>query len=309
MSDESTAANTPWRGYVPKSLPEGFNFPATHQDYELMCFLHEEILRLGGGWKQFCAEVPTLIRRAIDEVIDTGRSGRFLIDELEKTEKTYIGTKVEILLRNYLGAPWGKLLDLNLRGVEVDIKNTVTGTWYVPPEAFGRPCIVVSADEVRSTFSIGIIVARPEILNKGNQDKKRSISARGIRENAHWLLRDYPYPPNFWQQVPVPIREAILSSGKGTKRVAALFRKFMRQPIPKKVAVGLAQQEDPMRRIRKGGGARDEFVGEGIVLLSGQYDRALIHELGLPVCARDEFISIKAATSAEEEILKRGKKI
>src|SRR5687767_5744114 len=34
------------------------------------------------------------IRRALDEVIDGPRTGRWDVSQLEKTEKTYIGTKI-----------------------------------------------------------------------------------------------------------------------------------------------------------------------------------------------------------------------
>ncbi len=39
------------------------------------------------------------VRDAIDEVIDTARTGRFSPTQLNGQEKTYIGTKIEILIR------------------------------------------------------------------------------------------------------------------------------------------------------------------------------------------------------------------
>lgn len=107
-------------------------------DQKLLRRLEAAIIRESGGRSRFNADVPLLFRQAIDEVIDTPRSGRFTLDELEKTEKTYIGTKIEILLRNYLRLQRGLKLDLLIDGVEVDVKNTVVSNWTIPSEAMGH---------------------------------------------------------------------------------------------------------------------------------------------------------------------------
>ena len=59
--------------------------------------------------QRFLAAKPDLglvvgngLREAFDEVIDGARTARYRIEQLEKTEKTYIGTKVEIVLRDGL---------------------------------------------------------------------------------------------------------------------------------------------------------------------------------------------------------------
>jgi len=56
------------------------------------------------------------------------------LGETEKTEKTYLGTKIEILIRKFFKFPKG-LLDLHIEGHDVDIKNTVGGNWMIPTEA------------------------------------------------------------------------------------------------------------------------------------------------------------------------------
>ncbi|MFN8151440.1 MAG: NaeI family type II restriction endonuclease [Solirubrobacterales bacterium] len=38
-----------------------------------------------------------VIRQSIDEVLDGPRTGRWGFEQLEKTEKTYVGTKIEIV--------------------------------------------------------------------------------------------------------------------------------------------------------------------------------------------------------------------
>ncbi|MFX3878832.1 NaeI family type II restriction endonuclease, partial [Streptococcus suis] len=78
------------------------------------------IVSHGGGENAFAIEVPQLFRRAIDEVIDSPRTNRFTLKETEKTEKTYLGTKIEILLRDHLKLGKGKNLDLSINGYDVD---------------------------------------------------------------------------------------------------------------------------------------------------------------------------------------------
>ena len=169
-------------------------------DYALLTRIEASLYRHAGGPTAFNRDIPALLRQAIDEVIDTPRSRRFLVSELEKTEKTYIGTKVEILLRNHLGLEQGNVLDLLIDDVEVDVKNTIKVTWTIPNEALGHPCILISANEETAKCSFGLIRIREDILNAGrNRDRKTTIKKEELRNNALWMLFDAPYPENFWQ--------------------------------------------------------------------------------------------------------------
>jgi hypothetical protein len=249
-------------------------------------------------------DIPQLFRRAIDEVIDAPRTNRFTLSETEKTEKTYLGTKIEILLRAHLGLPKGRILDLAIGGVETDVKNTMGGNWTIPMEAFGHPCLLLRENEKTATCSIGMIIARDAYLNPGqNRDAKRSFSVAGLR-NVWWLLRDHPYPPNFWESMPLKQRQAIMNSGGGTARLAALFKTNQRRAISRLLVQSVAQQEDYMKRIRRNGGARDVLAPQGIAILWGQADRTLIHELKLGPVGPDEFISYEPTSAAEIALLR-----
>jgi hypothetical protein len=283
-------------------LPLGLN--PSHTDYDLMCQLESAILRHAGGYERFCVDIPQLLRQAIDEVIDASRSKRFTLGELEKTEKTYIGTKVEILLRNHLDLERGKILDLSIDGIELDIKNTIGINWTIPNEAIGHPCILIRANETTSRCSFGIIVIREEILNKGrNRDQKTTISKAGLI-NVHWMLLDAPYPKNFWEGLAPETRREIMTPRGGTERLAMLFRLHQRLPISRLLVQALAQQKDYMKRLRKNGGARDILASEGIALLSGKVHRGLIQKLGLPLCDRDDFISIRPTGPEQIQMLR-----
>ena len=263
----------------------------SHGDFEILSRIEKAIYKAAGGEKKFTTEIPRLLRQGIDEVIDSARSKRFTLEELEKTEKTYLGTKIEILLRNFLNLDKGRLLDLLIDGIEVDIKNTVRSAWTIPNEALSHPCILISTNEDKAHCSFGLIVIRPEVLNLGrNRDQKTTIKASEL-SNVHWLLRNEPYPPNFWLRLRPETRQAIVTPRGGTSRVAMLFRLYQGRPISRSLIEALAQQKDPMKRIRKNGGARDRLLQEGIVILSGKSQRSLISEYGLPFCKPDEFIS------------------
>lgn len=260
----------------------------------------KEITARAGGAEALATRFPAMLRQCVDDVILTAKTGRRAYDDLEKTEKTYIGTRVEIELRALLRLPKGKL-DTVLLGQDVDIKNTMGSNWMIPTEAIDHPCILVAADEARSTCYLGLVVARPEYLTPGqNRDSKKGLSAAGF---AHilWLLRDFPYPANFWRGVPPDAIARIFAGASGNQRMTALFREVQHRPISRDVVEAVAQQHDFMRRIRsdKGRGARDCLAREGILLLSGQYDAPLISALGLPDCSGTEFVSCRPVSRAE----------
>lgn len=236
--------------------------------------------------------VGQAIRQAFNEVVDGARTRRYRYEQLDKEEKAYIGKKVEIILRNTLSLPKGDVCDLAIDGTEVDIKWSMSGNWMIPQENFGRLCLLLTATDTESTsvFSMGLIRANLEYLTAGsNQDKKKQISAKGM-PYVHWLIKDGPLPPNFLLQLPEAIRKAILRGEGGQERINQLFRLVQRKPIPRAALEAVGNQIDTAKRVRD---ARLALSPEGIVILSGRYDREKAQKLGLPVPGLDEFISFK----------------
>ncbi|MCA2971026.1 MAG: hypothetical protein INH43_21120 [Acidobacteriaceae bacterium] len=271
------------------------------RDAALVARIEAAILQVVGRRVNFAATFGHMIREILDAVIDTPHSNRFTLKEIEKTEKTYIGTKVEIRLRQLLGIPKGNRLDLLIDGVEVDVKNTIHKQWSIPPEAIGHPCILIRINEKSARCSLGILVIREHLLNQGgNRDSKRGISREGYSQ-VRWILQDEPYPQNFWEQQDPVTQAAIKAPRGGTERLATLFRLVQRTPIPRSVVESVAQQKDSMKRLRRNGGARDSLSKDGIALLWGRNHRDVIRRLGLPPCGSDEFISLKP--SPEEQRL------
>lgn len=281
------------------NLPASLVAPG-HPDFAVSSAIVAELDQRAGGPGKLAQEVPALLREVVDDVIQTPRTGRRSYDELEKTEKTYIGTRVEIMLRALLSLPRGRL-DAVVAGHDTDIKHTMGNNWMIPGEAIDHPCILVAADEDRARCYLGLIVARPEYLTAGaNRDAKRSISAAGFA-HIHWIFADQPYPPNFWRTIPAASVQRIVSGRTGNDRVMALFREVQGVPITRDTVEGVARQKDFMRRIRSDGGrgTRDLLAAEGILLLSGKYDGPLIRALGLPM---GDFIAHTPASAQEVAI-------
>jgi hypothetical protein len=147
------------------------------------------LLRRRGGVAKFNYDFNALIRQALDEVIDNARTGRTTVAELEKTEKTYIGTKVEILTRNLLRLSKGEKLDLHVANTEVDVKFSVAGNWMIPMEAINEICLVIYGDELKNTFGVGLLhMSKSNLTLSQNRDMKRKVTAVGATRIV-WLAQ------------------------------------------------------------------------------------------------------------------------
>ena len=268
-----------------------------HPDFARLRALADEITARAGGPLELERQFPAMLRDCIDAVIMTAKTGRRAYEDLEKTEKTYIGTRVEIELRAMLRLRKGRL-DTLILDQDVDIKHTMGTNWMIPTEALDHPCMLVAADEQRARCYLGLIVARPEYLTNGkNKDSKASISAEGFG-HILWLLKEQPYPANFWRDLAPDIVDDIFAGETGNLRMATLFRRVQSRIIPRDVVEAVARQKDFMRRIRSdgGNGTRDVLARENIVVLEGRKDAQLIRALDLPPCTGSEFISCALRT-------------
>lgn len=288
-----------------KTIPDSQVVPG-HPDHNLLLAIAEVIKTRAGGESELASKFAAMLRECIDDVIMTPKTGRRSYDELEKTEKTYIGTRVEIELRAILRLPKGRL-DTVILAQDVDIKHTMGNNWMIPTEAFDQPCILVAADEEQARSYLGLIVAREKYLTAGkNRDSKKNISAPGFR-NIFWLLKDHPYPPNFWRTVSPDAIDRIFAGTSGNKRVTTLFREVLGVVITRDVVNAVGMQLDNTRRLRAddGKGTRDELAKEGIALLVGDRHAELIAKLGLPKCQGSEWISFKPINAADAELCKQ----
>jgi hypothetical protein len=220
------------------------------------------------------------IRQSIDEVLDGPRTGRWDFPQLEKTEKTYVGTKVEIVVRTALKLEPGPRLDLEIEGEDVDIKWAMSSQWQIPREAVGELCLCIGGRKGLTTFEVGLIRCDEEVLNPGsNQDGKRTISAAG-RSRMRLLVPLAPLPTNFVAELDPELRTKIVTEPTIQKRVTRLFKLLPYVPVPRLALQTVAMTTgDPVRRTRADTWAGDPL--EGMVVLSSQYAKGVVGELGL----------------------------
>ena len=241
------------------------------------------------------------LRRAFDLLLDGQHTGRYRWDQLHKTEKTHAGTLVEIGLQREFGLADGTALDYSIAGVEVDCKFSYrSGGWMIPPEAEGYLLLLVQASDEEGTWSAGLVRARDVYLTEaGNRDHKRTLNDAG-RGAIEWLAWHAPLPENALLRLPERDTAAILGCATGQQAVNELFRRALGRRISRTVVATVARQEDYMKRVRGGGGARDQLRGEGIVIF-GDYagHQELAAALGLPSPGPGEFVSARLTRRGE----------
>lgn len=244
------------------------------------------------------------IRTALDEIIDTARTGRWDLRQCGDQEKAYVGVKVENVVRGRFELPPArrKKPDFEIDGVDVDCKWTKNmWGWSIPSEAVGEICLLLHADDSRSTFCAGLIRIREELLNPGaNKDGKRTISKEG-RAYIYWICAPAtPLPRNFLLHMPASDRDAVLAHRGGDARMLELFRRQQGVIIKRHTIAGLAQQVDPTRRART---ARATLRKEGIELLNGHWrnQRDMARSLGGPTPLNDqEWVALSVNYKAEQ---------
>lgn len=243
-----------------------------------------------------------VLRDTFDQIYDGQRTGRYSIDRLAKTERTHIGSLVEINLQRRFRYLDGVDLDFSICGHDVDAKYSMRfGGWMIPVEAQGKLCMLVHADDLRSVWSLGVIRAELGYLNSPNRDRKRTINSQYL-DRARWIFRDAALPENTLLQLPEADREEIEREPAGRRRVAALMRKAEGRIVNRASIEATAQQKDSMKRVRANGGAVDLLAHEGILVLSGTRLAAqkIAHDLGLPIPPPGSFVPVKV-TMAEPD--------
>jgi hypothetical protein len=241
------------------------------------------------------SRMAAAIRGALDMLLDGQHTGRYRWDQLHKTEKTHAGTLVEIALARALRLADGTTLDYTIAGADVDCKFSYRlGGWMIPPEADGKLLLLVQASDEDGTWSAGLLRAAGENLRPaGNRDGKRGLNDRG-RAAVRWLHARAPLQENALIRLPERDVAAIFALPSGQQRVNELFRRAQRMRVSRTVVATVAMQDDYMKRVRGGGGARDQLRAEGIVIF-GDYagDQVLASALGLPRPGPGEFVSAR----------------
>jgi hypothetical protein len=247
-------------------------------------------------------KTTSVIRKAIDNVLQGDRTRRYSITQLTPEEKKHIGTQVERGLKSeFFQDRTGKVSDTTIAGVEVDIKNTIGDNWMIPPEGVGHLCLLTQIDEKSAKYSVGLIRAREELLGRENQDKKRSFSKEG-RKSISWIVKDAPLPISAFLASATTVREQIFAKGSGQARVTELFRQIQAGPIHRSdieaVAAAKDRQVDVRARVRD---AKTTLHKERLLVLRGwnSVERAEAHRRGYPI-DRKQCISIPLESQPDD---------
>lgn len=281
-----------------------FPAPSDNPDVE-MCAVEAELYRLDPVGDQ----VATVLRDTLDQLYDGQHTGRWNYDQLHKTEKTHMGTLVEINLHRQFAFADGDATDYRIAGIEVDCKYSMTyGGWELPPEAIDHLCLLITANDVANTWFAGLIRVREEYLrDRRNRDSKRQLTATARSHIRQLWPRHGHLAENIFLHMDPRDRDRIFSAKarRGTQHGQAktneLFRTVQRRIIRRAEIATVAQQDDFMKRARGNGGARTVLQAEGILVLGHQDNDPLVAAaLGLPVPHKGEFVSARVVPARED---------
>jgi hypothetical protein len=239
------------------------------------------------------------IREALDQIYDGQRTGRWDYTQLLKTEKTHVGTLVEIWLQREFQFSDGIELDYQIAGVDVDCKWSLNlYEWEIPQEMYSRGekiALVVWGNEYTARWASGLVRIGEDFLKPpGKQrDGKRKLNDRG-RDRILWIKEDGDLVKNTLLHIrdPAKLRRIVYASS-GQKAVDILFRELTGELINRATVVTVAQQVDSAKRVRQ---ARARLRDEGIVIF-GHYDPhpRMARELGLAAPSLGRFVSARLA--------------
>lgn len=254
-------------------------------------------------------QVATVLRDTLDQLYDGQHTGRWNYDQLHKTEKTHMGTLVEINLHRRFGFGDGDATDYRIAGIEVDCKYSMTyGGWELPPEAIDHFCLLITANDATSSWAAGLIRVREEYLReRRNRDSKRQLSAAARSHIRQLWTRHGRLAENIFLYMDPRDRERIFNATarRGTQHGQAktneFFRTVQRRIIRRAEVATVAQQDDFMKRARGNGGARTALQAEGILVLGHQDNDPLVAgALGLPVPHKGEFVSARVVPAYDD---------
>lgn len=250
---------------------------------------------------EMVARFGSAIRQSLDEVFDGQRTGRYRLDQLSKVEKSYIGTKIEIVVQDEFGLERGRRMDYLIVGEEVDAKWSMRyGGWMIPTEAIGELCLCLTADDDRSVFSVGLIRADADRLTESRNKDSKARLAPGSHVAMTWLAYDAELPENLLLHLEDATRDAVLDPNlSGQRSINELFHRVQERIIRREVVLTVAQQDDGPKRVRD---ARKHLAQYGIVILGHQDEHPdVARTFGLPVPRKGEWVSVSVADAAEGE--------
>jgi hypothetical protein len=258
------------------------------------------------------------LRDSLDELLDGQRTGRWAYQHLSKTEKTSLGTAVEINLTKEFEIANGKDLDWQVLGRDIDCKfSKDLGNWEIPMEMYlcdyhgeqqgtaNHPALLTWFNDDTSQWAAGLIVVTDqnlrwktdktssELVRAYNRDNKRRLDASAAWD-VLWLWGGVQtdLPRNLLLHLGPAARDRIFSAASsGQKRVDQLFRETLCGIVGRRTVLTVGQQDDAPKRARD---ARKNLRGEGILVLGHQdADPTIAAALRIAVPVKGEWISVR----------------
>ena len=260
------------------------------------------------------------LRDSLDELLDGQRTGRWCYQHLRKTEKTHLGTAIEVNFTKEFDLDDGAVLDWSIEGREVDCKFSKDfGGWEIPMQMYrcedhgdrqgtaDHLALLLWMTDDESQWAAGVVQIRDDLLRfrtdgsgrRYNQDNKRRLNDDGI-ESIRWLWGGLQgdLPENLLLHLSEDKRRVILSPRSGQQRVNALFREVQGRIVTRTPVLTVAQQDDSLKRARDARLPR-HLGDEGILVLGHQEaDPNIARALGLPLPAKGEFVSCRVVRAA-----------
>ncbi|MGW4565366.1 NaeI family type II restriction endonuclease [Streptomyces sp. NPDC004561] len=271
------------------------------------------------------------LRDSLDELLDGQRTGRWAYQHLTKTEKTYLGTAVEVNLTKEFAIDNGADLDWSIAGLDIDCKfSKDLGGWEIPMEMYlcadhgersGRAdhaAVLTWMNDDTKEWAVGIVRITDERLRwkkeRGangdrvrayNRDNKRKLSD-GAKSEVYWLWGGLQtdLPTNLLRHLDPKTRERILTappgrSSSGQERMNQLFREVQDQLVGRQTVLTVGQQDDSPKRARD---ARIRLRPEGIVVLGHSRPHPHVaRALRLPVPIKGEWISTRLVPVSHDD--------
>lgn len=275
------------------------------------------------------------LRDSLDELLDGQRTGRWAYQHLTKTEKTYLGTAVEVNLTKDFDIDNGSDLDWSIAGLDIDCKfSKDLGGWEIPMEMYLCPdhgersgranhaAVLTWMNDDTGQWAAGIVRITDEHLRwkqerdangdrirAYNRDNKRKLF-HGAKSEVYWLWGGLQtdLPTNLLLHLDPKARERILTASlprrasSGQQRLNQLFREVEVQDriVGRQTVLTVGQQDDSPKRARD---ARIHLRPEGIVVLGHQGSHTLVaRALELPVPVKGEWISTHLVPVSSDDV-------
>lgn len=270
-----------------------------------------------------------VLRDSLDELMDGQRTGRWCYQHLNKTERTHLGTAVEVNLTKEFGIENGVDLDWTVAGRELDCKfSRELGGWEIPMEMYqcqdhgaqsgkaDHPALLTWFNDDTFEWATGLIQVTDQRL-RWKRPTASNLPARAYNRDNKRKLGDIAYGEIFWLwgglqtdlpsnlllHLPDDQRDRILTAGSGQRRVSQLFAEVTGRIVGRHTVLTVGQQDDAPKRVRD---ARLRLAPEGFVVLGHQDAHPEIAQLlGLTVPTKGEWISLRLTeVSPHDERLK-----